>query len=102
VRLYVSGPMTGLPEYNYPAFKAASAALERAGYDVLDPSRHEADPALAWEDYLRCDLKDVLECEGVALLDGWWRSRGAKLEVHVAQSLGMICEPYGYWLAVAA
>lgn len=37
MRLYVSGPMTGLPEHNYPTFAAATNALVDVGYDVSSP-----------------------------------------------------------------
>lgn len=99
--LYVSGPMTGLADFNYPAFGEATAALRSAGYTVLCPTEadHGAEPgALPWEEYLRRALADLLQARGVALLDGWWRSRGAQLEVHVARALGMPCEPVDLWL----
>lgn len=34
---YLAGPMTGLPEYNYPAFEKAVSALEEAGIPVKSP-----------------------------------------------------------------
>lgn len=34
---YLAGPMTGLPEYNYPAFEKAVIALEEAGIKVKSP-----------------------------------------------------------------
>jgi hypothetical protein len=37
--LYIAGPMTGLPDYNYPAFEQARASLEAAGYRVLCQSK---------------------------------------------------------------
>lgn len=101
MKLYVSGPMTGLAEHNFPAFRAATANLRDAGYDVACPTEneHEIPPGSPWEVYLRRDLADVLACSGLALLDGWWRSRGAHLEVHVARALAMPVEPVEHWLA---
>ena len=33
-RIYIAGPMSGLPEFNHPAFHAAAAQLRGAGYIV--------------------------------------------------------------------
>jgi hypothetical protein len=99
--VYIAGPMTGLPEFNYPAFRAAAAELRALGYDTEDPSDNEAkvkaDPT--WADYMRLGLTQMLTCEGIALLPGWESSRGASLEVHVARALGMEVADLGDWLA---
>ncbi len=95
MRIYISGPMSGLPDFNYPAFHDASAQWRAAGYEVLSPA--ELDLAettdLTWEDYLRRDLRMLLDCDAIALLDGWENSRGAALEYHVATALGLRCFP---------
>lgn len=93
MKVYVSGPMTGHPDYNFPAFAAAVTALTEAGYEVIDPSRHGADPAFTWADYLRRDLRDVLDAEILVVLPGWECSRGGGFEVHVAHQLGMTVLP---------
>lgn len=38
MRVYIAGPMTGLPEYNFPAFHAAAKAWRDAGWEVLNPA----------------------------------------------------------------
>jgi nucleoside 2-deoxyribosyltransferase len=89
-RVYLAGPMTGLPEHNYPAFAERPAALRALGYDVVSPAEGaDADAPLAWEEWMRRDIKLLLDCEAVACLPGWERSRGATLEVHIARALGM-------------
>ena len=93
MRVYISGPMTGYPEYNHPAFHAAEADLTALGYDVLNPARHPVASGMTWADYLRADLADVILADAVALLPGWEASRGARLEVHVAHALGMSTLP---------
>lgn len=98
-RIYVSGPMTGIPEHNFPAFRDAAARLTDLGFDVIDPSRHGADEdGMTWEDYLRRDLADVLTVDELALLPGWERSKGATLEVHVARALSMPCHLLEHYL----
>lgn len=85
--VYISGPMTGLPEYNYPAFAAAKAYLQGLGFYVLSP--HEAPACDSWAAYMKHDLKLLLECEAIVLLPGWKTSRGALLEKMVADNLGI-------------
>lgn len=87
--IYISGPMTGLPEYNFPAFDAAAAALRGMGYEVVSPAELNRDTTLPWEVYLRNDIKALCDCDMVALLPGWEGSKGAHLEVHVAHRLGI-------------
>lgn len=97
-RLYISGPMSGIPAHNGPAFRAAARVLRAAGYDVEDPSANGFDE-MPWEDYLKHDLKQMLDCDGVATLDGWVDSRGAWLEVSTARAVGIPVRPVAEWAA---
>ena len=38
--IYLSGPMTGLPEFNYPAFHEAARRWRAIGWDVINPAEH--------------------------------------------------------------
>lgn len=91
MKTYISGPMTGYPDLNYPAFFAAEEAVRALGHETLNPARHPSQKS--WADYLRLDLADVLAAEQVVVLPGWEASRGAALEVHVAHALGMPVVP---------
>ncbi|WP_368640457.1 DUF4406 domain-containing protein [Castellaniella ginsengisoli] len=86
---YIAGPMTGLPDLNFPAFHAAAAALRAAGLDVVNPAEVCPDPAMAWADCMRRDITALMDCDSILLLDGWMDSRGARLERHIAVQLGM-------------
>ena len=102
MKLYLAGPMSGLPDFNYPAFRVARVELEAAGYEVLSPLDNDPDPATtgqrSWEWYLRASIRQVTEAEAVAVLPGWVGSRGAKLEVHVARSLSMEVQLVPWWV----
>jgi nucleoside 2-deoxyribosyltransferase len=103
--IYIAGPMTGLPDFNYPAFDAAEVALRTAGFEVLNPTSSEAENTTGapreWDWYMRRALRMVIAADAIAVLDGWWRSRGATLEVHVAQNLCMDIESVDSWLSQA-
>ena len=42
MRIYLSGPMTGLPDLNRPAFEAAEKRLMTQGHFVINPHRISA------------------------------------------------------------
>jgi DNA primase len=88
-RIYVSGPMTGIPEHNFPAFNAESARLRALGYEVVNPVDINPDPGTPWNECLKADLRALLDCDTIALLPGWEGSKGAHLEVHVAHRVGI-------------
>lgn len=46
--LYIAGPMTGLPDYNYDAFHAAQAELHRAGFVVMNPALNGLPRTAPW------------------------------------------------------
>lgn len=92
--LYLAGPMAGLPEKNFPAFKAAAEALRHAGYSVLSPAEFGLPDGLDWTEYLRYDLRQMLTCKAVAVLPGWQLSRGAQLETSTAAALNIPIYPY--------
>lgn len=110
VTLYVAGPMTGKPQFNYPTFDEVAEYLRMEGYDVRSPAEmddpHIREAALrspdgdfrqfdedlrrrghepeTWGDFLSRDVKLIAdEVDGVVLLEGWEQSRGARLEAFV-------------------
>lgn len=100
MKLYVAGPMSGLPENNVPAFYAAQAELELVGYDVFNPG--SLDQALPYAELVALGLAELDGCQGVALLPGWTQSRGANGEVEMAKRLGLLCVPVNVWVHLAA
>ena len=42
-KLYIAGPMRGIPYYNFPHFYEVEERLIRAGYDVVNPARLDED-----------------------------------------------------------
>lgn len=86
MRLQLVGPMTGLPQFNYPAFNAAAAELRAAGFQVWNPADCGLGPhPRGW--YMRQSLGALPHADAVVLLPGWEASAGARLEVHTALAL---------------
>jgi len=99
---YVCGPMSNLPHLNFPAFHAEAARLRALGYEVINPAEiNDEDPdavmapaelAEHWKKCMRADIKQLMDCDAISMLPGWYRSRGATLEHHIAEALGMRIE----------
>ena len=88
---YVSGPMTGIPEHNYPAFQSATIKLRRLGLKVISPHEIPAPPIKIqdqdklWQYYMDRCMEQMNECQAFVMLKGWPKSRGAMQEFTRAQ-----------------
>ncbi len=104
---YLAGPMTGIPQFNFPAFMTATEALRNNGFEIISPAEMDDEEdkgaalsspdgasgsgtlgdgadAKTWGDFLARDVKLIADvCTGIIFLDGWEKSRGARLEAFV-------------------
>lgn len=93
--LYISGPMAGIPEHNFPAFFSAEDRLREQGFLVNNPAALQPGPPegldadATWAWCLKRDIPHLLTADEVVCLPGWQLSRGAMLEVMIAQRLFM-------------
>lgn len=89
-KVYLSGPMTGLPENNYPAFRRAAQSLRGEGFHVYDPSEwcevdQEFDLRAAFKDYTHWIIDHA---DAVVVLPGHEDSKGARAETALAHAIG--------------
>lgn len=87
--VYISGPMSGLPESNYPAFNAAAEKLRAMGYSVENPAENPDPPCKSWAGFMRLAIVQLMRCDILVLLPGWENSRGAVVENDLAVKIGM-------------
>jgi hypothetical protein len=96
--IYVAGPMSGYPEFNFPAFFAAEDKLTKEGWKVFNPAAKDdessldktavktGDAALAikkgfdFREAYMWDLDKVVNGDGIFMLKGWEQSPGARGE----------------------
>lgn len=111
MKAYVAGPMTGIPEFNFPAFNAAAAKLRAEGYEVFNPAERDIERhggidiskgnATGSQEHAAKEhgfsLRDALaddtwwickEADTIAMLPGWENSKGARAEHALAVALG--------------
>lgn len=82
IKAYVAGPMTGLPDFNRPAFFDAAGVLFDHGHIVLNPAVFP--DGLEHGDYMKICLPMIDAAEAVILLPGWEKSKGANMEYQYA------------------
>ena len=100
--VYLSGPMTGKPQFNFPAFHQAANRLRAAGYHVLNPADNWGGATnIPRAACMRLDISQLLCADGVALLDGWRESKGARLEIDIAHELQLHVMTVDWWLDAA-
>lgn len=118
MRVYLAGPMRGLPEFNFPAFHDAARALRAKGYEVFNPAESDENAGFRTagmrgtsEELERTafDLRAAIvtdltwvgrHAEAVVVLDGWEKSPGANLEVGLARFLSLPVLPLAEALVV--
>lgn len=111
MKVYLAGPMTGIPRFNFPAFDDAATMLRKRGYDVVspaeldspehraaamastdgDPTAYNSQTGETWGDLLARDVKLIADegVEAIVVLPGWECSRGARLETFVGGLCGL-------------
>ncbi|HEX6825417.1 MAG TPA: DUF4406 domain-containing protein [Nitrospiraceae bacterium] len=109
MKYYLAGPMRGHPDFNFPAFHEAAEKLREQGHLVFSPAeadteRHGTHIGNPWGCEEQAgrehgfDLRVALgvdlawicaHAEGIALLPGWEKSKGAKAEKATADALGL-------------
>lgn len=91
MKIYLSGPMTGLPDFNYPTFNKTAADLRARGFTVYNPAEYKHDGPVfpireAFAEYSRFIC---LEADAIALLPGWENSLGVSAELALARNCNL-------------
>jgi hypothetical protein len=95
MKVYISGPITGVEDYE-DFFYNRAELLKEHGYIPVNPVVigkrlcTELGRTPSYEEYLQADMKALMECEGISMLSGWENSAGATKEREVAIEHGKI------------
>lgn len=111
MKIYVAGPMSGIPNFNFPLFDAVTKFFRGYSHEVFNPAERDnerhgvnisadnaegsIEKAAAQHGFsLRQALEDdtrwiCQNAEAIALLPGWEKSKGANAEKALAEALGV-------------
>ncbi len=99
--IYISGPITGMPDGNKDAFLAMEGTLKVLGYtEIINPRNLDTPQAfkdgemevdVLWPIMMKQSVRDMMECNTIIFLDGWEQSRGARIEYELAKEVKMKC-----------
>lgn len=111
--IYLAGPMSNIPYFNFPAFFAGEEKLRSMGYEVVfNPAQNDVDTygdfwkrcptgsmeeieaedgkKPSYREFLRADLNWILDiADSIAFLPGWEKSKGVKAEKALAECLSL-------------
>lgn len=97
--VYLSGPMTGKPGWNFDAFLRAATFWEVRGFEVLSPAQADLDEGFdprkgnvhpkGLRYYLPRDIQMIAKADMIVMLPGWEGSKGANIEYLVAKAMGL-------------
>jgi hypothetical protein len=87
MRIYISGKITGIEDDARVNFEIAENIIRAMGHEPVNPFklRHKKDAT--WEDYMRKDIRELTKCDAIWMLPDWKESKGAKIEMQLADNL---------------
>lgn len=109
MKIYLAGPMRGIPSFNFPAFDFAAAKLRFEGHVVFSPAERDREAygaeiennptgdeakvtnkACTINDCMLADTNWICNnADAIALLPGWEKSSGANAELALGKALGL-------------
>ena len=89
IKIYISGKISGIEDSAYDIFEKAEIFLIKSGYKVVNPMKLPHDHDKSWESYMKEDLKALMDCDEIFMLENWETSRGAEIEYDLASELGI-------------
>lgn len=91
IRVYISLPITGRENEARVRCKAVKEWLEGhfPTVEFVSPFEISTEVDRPYSYYMGRDIENLLECQGVILLEGWEKSQGCRTEVETAKIYGI-------------
>lgn len=90
MKIYISGKITGLPLSEVrQRFAETAAFLDEIGFEAVNPLKNGLDESADWKEHMVADIRMLLDCDAIYMMDNWMQSRGALIEYDIANRLDM-------------
>ncbi len=90
MKIYLSGKISGTDlDYVRRLFDKVATTLRALGHEVTNPLCNGLSEAAPWEEHIAKDIINLMDCEGIYMLQGWEDSQGARIEHAVAKEIGL-------------
>lgn len=87
-KIYISGKITGEPNATF-IFETAEKKLSDKGFSVVNPMKLPHNHDKNYISYMREDIRALCECGTIFMLNNWHKSKGAAMELHIANLLNI-------------
>ncbi len=87
MKIYISGKISGIELKAQELFVLAEYEILALGYIPLNPMNLIHNHNLSWEEYMKIDIRALMECDGIYMLKNWRESIGASVEHDLAEKL---------------
>ena len=88
MKIYISGSIAGDGDY-VTTFARVEADLLAEGHEVVNPVTLPHNHGKTYAEYMKEDIKALLDCDQIYMIQGWTNSPGAQFELQVANMCGV-------------
>ena len=86
-KAYISGPITGVKNAK-ERFKVAVDELIDMGFEPINPFDNGLADDAGWKNHMAADLRMLMDCDMIYMMEGWNASTGARIEFDMAVEMG--------------
>lgn len=84
MKMFISGPMSHIENYNCEAFNEMEELLKELGWSVFNPAWLQFDETWSRNEIMSIDIAALSRCDAIVMLKGWQCSFGANAEYRYA------------------
>ncbi len=90
MKIYIAGKVSGEPIATCTMkFGSMQKKLETLGYQAVNPLEVVGTWQVTWHQAMKSCIKALVDCDAVLALDDYDKSQGAKIELDIAEDLGI-------------